>query len=1003
MFRSGSPNRNMMIIKKIYYSITYFCLFIITFLPGIADAQNTSARMNDNLQAGQWVDSVYSALTPQERIGQLMMIRVKSTGDSTEYRDVANLIRQYNLGGLCFFQGGPVRQAMLTNYYQSLAKTPVFISMDAEWGLGMRLDSTISFARAMTLGAIQDTALVAECGYQVGLQLKRMGVHIDFAPVADINSNPANPIINIRSFGENVDNVIIKSLSFNRGLRKSVLTVAKHFPGHGDTDTDSHLALPVMQHSLETLEQLDMKPFKALEPHVDGVMVGHLYVPALDSTSGLPASLSPVIVDSILHKQMNFKGLVFTDALDMRGVADYAGPGDAEVKALLAGSDILLLPQSVPQAVKAIQTDIDSGEIAPSMLEERCKRVLRAKYDFGLRSKDATFVKTENLAADLNNPEAELLNSRLYENSITLLANFDNIIPLQHPNVLKIACLTVGTELPGAFEDRVDSYIRADHFYCPREPDKLRVRELLQQLKPYQLVIVDVRNTHPSPSKGFGISDNAALLVDSVMAAMPVILDVFSIPYSIGRFRNVKSARAVLISYQDNPVAHDISAQLIFGAVGAKGQIPVTASPDFALNAGLKSESNLRLRYSLPEAAGLSTAKLALVDSIATEGLRADAYPGCQVLIARNGTVIYRKSFGYHDYYKQQKVKNADIYDLASITKVAATTISVMRLYDQGLIDINKPLSKYLPALQHTNKHGILIRDIMAHQGRLKEWIPFYRKTLKNSLPDSAYYRKDRSDQFNVQVADSMFLRSDYPSRIIDSIIRSDLLTKKEYKYSDLGFILLGKTIETITKQKLEDYVMQNFYKPLNINMGYLPLERFSLQQITPTENDTVFRHQLIHGHVHDQAAAMFGGVAGHAGLFGNANDLAVLFQMLLQKGEYAGRTYIDSSTVRLFTTQQFEGNRRGLGFDKPQLDRNADGPACPSASGQSFGHTGFTGTYVWADPEQQLIIVFLSNRINPDAENTKLAQLGIRTRIQQAVYNAITDHKLISTGNQNR
>jgi len=986
-------------LNKIYKPFLFFSLLIAVFMPGNLHAQKTPTLVPDNLRAIQWVDSVYNALSPEERIGQLMMIRAKSTGDSTEYRDVANLIRQYNLGGLCFFQGGPVRQAMLTNYYQSLAKTPVFISMDAEWGLGMRLDSTISFARAMTLGAIQDTALIAECGYQVGLQLKRMGVHIDFAPVADINSNPANPIINIRSFGENADNVIVKAQSFNRGLRKSVLTVAKHFPGHGDTDTDSHLALPVMQHSIETLEQLDMKPFKALEPYVDGVMVGHLYVPALDSTSGLPASLSPVIVDSVLRKQMNFKGLVFTDALDMRGVADYAGPGNAEVRALLAGSDILLLPQSVPQAVKAIEMAIDSGIIASSLLEERCKHVLRAKYDFGLRSKDASFVKTENLAADLNNSEAELLNHRLYENSITLLANVDNIIPLQHPNVLKIACLTVGTEIPGAFEDRVDSYIHADHFYCQREPDKLRIRELLQQLKPYQLVIVAVRNTHPSPSKGFGISNEAAALVDSIIATKPVILDVFSIPYSIGRFRNVKSARAILISYQDNPIAHDISAQVIFGAIGAKGQIPVTASNDFTLSAGLKSESNLRLKYSLPEAAGLSAQKLALVDSIAMEGIKAGAYPGCQVLIARKGTVIYRKSFGYHDYSEQQKVENTDIYDLASITKVAATTISVMRLYDQGLIDINKPLSKYLPSLQHTNKQGILIKDIMAHQARLKEWIPFYKKTLKDGKPDTVYYQKVQSEKFNIEVADSMFLRSDYPSHIIDSIIRSELLPKKEYKYSDLGFILLGKTIERITKQKLEDYVMQNFYKPLNINLGYLPLERLSLQQITPTEYDTVFRHQLIHGHVHDQAAAMLGGVAGHAGLFGNANDLAVLFQMLLQKGEYAGRTYIDSSMVRLFTSQQFQGNRRGLGFDKPQLDRNADGPACPSASGQSYGHTGFTGTYVWADPETQLLIVFLSNRINPDAENTKLTQLGIRTRIQQAVYDAITDRNLSPAG----
>lgn len=985
---------NMLNIKKIYISLPLLYFVVSCLLAVKVFAQGSPVILPESGKARKWADSVYNALTPDERIGQLIMMRAKSTGDTAEYRNMANLIKQYNIGGICFFQGGPVRQAMLTNYYQSLARTPIFISMDAEWGLGMRLDSTISFARAMTLGAISDTALITECGYHAGLQLKRMGVHIDFAPVADINNNPANPIINIRSFGEDPVNVSVKAQCFNRGLRKSVMTVAKHFPGHGDTDTDSHLALPVMKHSVDTIEKIDLLPFRALQPGVDGMMVGHLYVPALDSVTKLPASLSPVIVDSILRKKMKFNGLVFTDALDMRGVADYAGPGDAEVKALLAGNDILLLPQSVPQAVKAIRTAVDSGTISGALIEERCKRVLMAKYRAGLFNKVSVFVRTDNLYRDLHSPDAELLNRKLYENSITLLKNENNIIPLLYPNILKIACLTVGADSPGSFEERLDTYAYADHYYCQRDPSREQVKVLMKQLASYQLVIVAVRNTHPSPSQGFGISNNAAGLIDSLMAIKPVILDIFSLPYSIKRFQNIAAAKAIIISYQDNPVAHDISAQVIFGAVAAKGRTPVTASADYKLYSGLESASGLRLKYSLPEAAGLSSDKLAMVDSIALQGIRAGAYPGCQVLVARNGSVIYNKSFGYHDYSKRQKVAVTDLYDLASITKVAATTISVMRLYDQGLIDIDKPLSKYLPILQHSNKRGILIKDIMAHQARLKEWIPFYKKTLKDGRPDSLYYRKVASDEFGVRVADSMFLRSDYPSLIIDSIIHSGLLPGKEYKYSDLGFILLGKAIERITGQRLDDYVMQNFYKPLCISMGFQPLERFDIKRITPTENDTVFRHQLIHGYVHDQAGAMLGGVAGHAGLFGNANDLAVLFQMLLQKGEYAGRTYIDSSTVRLFTSQQFQGNRRGLGFDKPQTDRNADGPACPSASESSYGHTGFTGTYVWADPESQLIIVFLSNRINPDAENTKLARMNIRTRIQQAVYDSVTDKR---------
>ena len=977
-----------MIVSKLHKSRNGLLLMVSMLLCLNLIAQKYSG--NEPGKAQLWVDSVYNALSDEERIGQLMMIRAKSTGDTAEYRMIANLIKQYNLGGLCFFQGGPVRQAMLTNYYQSLAKTPMFISMDAEWGLGMRLDSTISYARAMTLGAITDTALIAACGYQTGLQLKRLGVHIDFAPVVDINSNPANPIINIRSYGEDAESVILRAGSFNRGLGKSVLTVAKHFPGHGDTDTDSHLALPVIQHSAETLKAVDMKPFRTLQQDIDGIMVGHLYVPAIDSTSGLPASLSSVVIDSVLRKEMNFQGLIFTDALDMKGVVDYAGPGDAEVKALLAGNDVLLLSQSVPMAVTAIRTAIDSGWLSSGLIEMRCKRILRAKYDFGIRDRSATFVRTDNLFNDLNTAEANLLNRRLYENSVTLLKNEREIIPVLKPNIFRIACLTIGNAVPGDFEDRLDMYAHADHFYCPREATQEEVSELLRQLEPYQLLIIAVMNTHPSPARGFGISDITAALADTLMSIKPVILDLFSLPYSVGRFKKISDAKAVLISYQDNPVIHDVSAQVIFGAIGAKGKIPVTASADYAVNTGLKSESGLRLKYSLPESEGVSSSKLAAIDSIVMDGIRNKAYPGCQVLVSKGNSVIYQKSFGFQDYSGIRKVVNSDLYDLASITKVAATTISVMQLYDRRQFDINKPLSKYFPALSRTNKHGLQIKDILAHQARLKEWIPFYKYTLKDGMPDPVYYSRTESDSFAVRVADSLFLSSDYPQVIIDTIIRSELLPKKEYKYSDLGFILIGKTIEKITRQSLDDYTTQNFYQPLCLDMTYKPLEKYSLDRIAPTEEDMVFRHQLIHGYVHDQAAAMLGGVAGHAGLFGNANDLAVLFRMLLQHGEYAGRRYIDSATVELFTSQQFPGNRRGLGFDKPQLDRMAEGPACPAASEKSFGHTGFTGTYVWADPESDIIIVFLSNRVNPDAENQKLTRLNIRTRIQQAVYNAI-------------
>jgi beta-N-acetylhexosaminidase len=983
---------------KILKNSKSFLVVVFSLIGYVSGQAQVSTKMDVAEQ--QWVDSVYIALTPQQRIGQLFMLRANSDIDSLEIHQLTRLIKDYNIGGLCFFKGGPVRQAILTNYYQKLAKTPLLISMDAEWGLGMRLDSTISFARQMTIGAIRNERLITEYGLAIAEQLRRMGVHVSFSPVADINSNPANPVINIRSFGEHKEDVARKSVLYMKSLQQGgIISVAKHFPGHGDTDTDSHHSLPFIGHSAATIDSLDIYPFRELiNAGIDGIMVAHLNIPALDATKDIPSSLSPIVIDSLLRKKLKFNGLVFSDALDMKGVSNYNGPGSVELKALKAGNDVLLLSVSVEKAVAEIMHAIDSGFYSKDELAVHCKKILSGKYRSGLNK--FQHVHLENLFNDLHSPEEVNLNLELYRNAITVLKNENIIIPILPSDTLRIASLMIGYPDIRMFQQRMNDYVKVDHYTLPRDVDKKTIEATLSYLKDYNLVIIGINNTTPTPARNFGISDATIGLVDSLLISKQCILNLFTLPYSINLFRNIDKAKALVVAYQDNADAYDAVVQMMFGATVASGTLPVGVNSVFPTHAGLTTTASGRLSYNPYQGKEIHAEDLVVIDSIVKIGLDNKAYPGCQVLIAKNGNVIYRKSFGNTDYINNQPVKNDDLYDIASVTKVAATTLAVMKLYDEGKVNLDEPLSKTLKYLESSNKKKITIREVMTHQAGLVAWIPFYQKTLKNGYPDSSLYSKVASDNFPCRVAEGMYLRKDYRQVIIDSIIHSPLSDKKEYKYSDLGFLLMQQFIEQVTGKSLDLYMEEQFYKPLGLKtLTFHPREKFPLSRIIPTEKDTLFRHQLVQGDVHDQAAALLGGVAGHAGLFGTSNDMAVILQMLIQNGSYGGRQYIKPETVALFTKRQFKGNRRGLGFDKPQLLPSEPGPACEEASANSFGHTGFTGTYIWADPDNDLIIVFLSNRVNPDAEPNKLVQLGTRTQIQQTLYQSI--NKNLKPGQQ--
>jgi len=977
-------------------NIKLFFLFLLLFPTFLSFSQKICLPLQNDALREKWVDSVFNSLLPTEKIAQLIFIRSNSDQNQVYYDSIAKSISKYNIGGICFFKGGPIAQAWATNYYQKSAKTPLFISIDGEWGLNMRLDSTPAFPRQMTLGALENDSLIYNMGKEMAIQCKILGIHINFAPVVDINSNPRNPVINSRSFGENKLKVAQKGIMYMKGMQDNgILTTAKHFPGHGDTDSDSHLTLPIIYHSKATIDTLDLYPFKELIKNgITGIMAAHLFIPSYDTTINTPSSLSKNIVTKLLKTEMGFNGLVFTDGLEMKGVTNYFKSGLLEVKALQAGNDILLLPENIVVAISSIKTAIDSNWLTQKEIDDKCKKVLEYKYLAGLNNYKP--IQIENLYQRINTKNTNIINFESFRHAITIISNMDNILPLKDLKYYNIGVLSIGDTLKTEFQKSIENYINTSNYNLSKDFTEKEKDSLLNLFSNHNLLIVAIHNTSSLASKNFGFSKQTIKLIDTLSKTNNIILDFFAYPYALSIFNGNLKAQAIIVSNQDKPENQQLSAELIFGGFESSGILPVTITENYPLNTQIVTPK-IRLGNCLPEELKIKAEQLQIIDSIAINGIKEKAYPGCQILIAKNGMVFYQKSFGTTTYNNNTLVKNTDLYDIASVTKVAATTLAMMKLYEDGKINLDKKLSFYLKYLKHSNKKNITIRQLMSHQAGLKSWIPFYKETLINGIPDSNIYSKVQDRKHKLKVADSLFIIDTYKEKIIKTIIDSDLNEKEEYEYSDLGFYLLKELIEKISKISFEQYLNEHFYSRLGLRYTcFNPLNKFKLDNIIPTENDTVFRKQLIHGYVHDQGAAMLGGVSGHAGLFSNSAELAVIFQLLLQNGEYGGKRLLNDTTIAAFTRQQYPGsnNRRALGFDRQLSQASENGPVCLSASQNSFGHSGFTGTYIWVDPTENLLYIFLSNRVNPDASNGKLSKMNIRTDIHQQIYDIIRTTK---------
>ena len=972
----------------------------------------------DQVAMNQWVDSVFNSLTPEGRVGQLIIAAVTPSGNEATRELVKRLVTQNLVGGLIYEESSIADQAAVTNLAQSLAAVPLMITIDGEWGLGMRLKEVPNFQRNLILGALDDDMLLYEYGREVARQCRRMGIHVNFAPVLDVNDNPLNPVIGDRSFGESPELVARHAIAFARGLEDGgVMAVGKHFPGHGSSSEDSHKTLPVINKSLQEINTCELVPFRRfIDSGLSGILTAHLLVPAIEGGKA-PTSLSPDCVGKLLRDDMGFEGLIFTDALNMKGATQML-KGSACGNALLAGNDVLLMPENVGAEVASVLHAVNSGVISQNVIDERCKKMLRYKY--ALQLTGPQHVNTANLVNDVNSSRATVLKRQLTAGSITVIKNNDNILPIHNLQSRHIAVATIGNEdgTASMFTRRCADYAEVKRFDLDKVGSASDLAEKLHDGH-FNTIIVEV---------GADDAANRAALNAVVKKCKNLIVVLTCKPYEIKNYGAAvtnKHVKAVVLTYQNNKLAEDYAAQTIFGGNAAGGNLPVSLSFEgkktrYDAGHGIHYPAT-RLGYSIPAEVGLDARLTAQIDSVCRLGVQQHAFPGCQVIVARHGKVVYKGSFGTIDYGSKVKVDDNTLFGLASVSKAMGTISGVMKAFDDGKFDLDDKASQYIPGLRNGDKEDITFRDLLYHETGMPASLNMWQmmmdpKTYSGVLiagaedanhpikvMNGAWGHKDaklrtdilsthKTDKFNIAIADGIWGgRVTYDS-IMNRIYHAKL-GKKKYLYSCCNFSLLADAVQRMTHSPLNYYVNNYIFAPLGAyHTMYRPLSKFSRDDIAYTEVDTYLRRQHIHGYVHDELAAFSGGVQGNAGLFSNANDLAKLFQMWLNGGTYGGVRLLKASTVETFTTQKSPNSHRGLGFDKPVIGDPDASNTCPEATPETFGHTGFTGTCFWVDPKNDMFYIFLSNRVCPTRNNPNFGRISARSHINTLIYRAIKD-----------
>jgi len=946
----------------------------------------------------QKAEKVLQKMTLEEKVGQLFMVAAYSNRGEEHVQELERLITQEKIGGLIYFQGGPQRQIQQLNRLQAKADVPLMVSMDAEWGVSMRLDSTIRYPRQMTLGAITDDHLIEQFGAQVAKECKALGIHMNLAPVVDVNNNPNNPVIGNRSFGEDPFIVSQQGKAYIKGMNsEGVMGCFKHFPGHGDTDTDSHLDLPIVPHGMDRLSKIELVPFvQGIKEGVQGIMVAHLYMPKLDATKNRATTLSPKVVTEFLKDSLGYQGLIFTDALNMKGVAKFFKPGEVDKMAFAAGNDVLLFSEDVSLGIQQIVEAVQKGEIPEERVDESCLKILKYKEEYGILD-NAFSPEYGDYATTLLGKEARLLKRKLFEHAITLIHN-KNQLPMKRSEVKNGLCIVFGSEEKTGFQKTLDLYGRFEHFNVAPTISKSAFQKILNKAKQADKVIVAIQTGSNNPKTNYGFSLKERNMVTLLNKSVPVNLAVFTNPYALLKLGGLANLGSISVAYQNDEVVQDVMAQAFFGVVKFQGELPISLGEGFARGTGAQTKSIFELGHAHPTELHIDEKQLEKVDALIKEVVAKKASPGVRVMASRYGKVFFDKSYGGYTYTLKNKVEAATVYDLASITKVMSSTAIAMQLHEEGKLDLTATLGDYLELPEDSLGYSdVKIIDMMGHQAGFKSWIPFYQRWQDCDTCD--IWRGKPDAEYGVEMARNMFCAEAMEDSLYRIMLETPFRENTDYKYSDLGFYWLKAVIEQIEKKPLEVVFQERISEKMGLAFsGYQPLKNGVLSQwIAPTEFDADFRKQLLQGHVHDPGAVFQNGVGGHAGLFATAPEVLLLANAMLYP-EKAGLW--KKETVSMFTSRMFDSNdnRRGVGFDKPVMEPGP-GPAFPGAPATSFGHSGFTGTLFWADPSTGLAMVFLSNRVYPTASNNLLARENYRSKTLQYLFEAMTDWNVDQEG----
>ena len=932
----------------------------------------------------KWVDSVYTSLTLEEKVSQLFINWVSP--EQSDFNVIRKLVEEDKIGGLIFSIGTTNSHIEWLNKFQTIAKTPLLVAMDAEWGPSQRLTDVFAHPWNMTLGAIQDNSLVRDISKRMAEQNKALGIHYNFSPSVDVNNNSKNPIIGNRSFGEDPNNVYLKAKAYIQGHKDAgVFTSIKHFPGHGDTDKDSHKTLPVINGDIKRLNNVELYPFRRLieDGIAESIMLAHLSVPALDKK--YPSSLSYKTVNNLLRDDYEFNGITITDALDMKGVLQDPNI-NVDLRAFEVGNDIILMSTNVSQGVKLISESFKKGKISESRLSSSVKKILSLKAKSNL--KNFKNISTENILSKVNTSKDTLLYSKAMSSAITLVKNTNNILPLT--NNKKYLHVAFGENDRGDhLYDKMNKYLNVDTY---TNDD---ITPLFNKTK-YDGILISYHGSSKSPYASNIIPKEIVEKINSISVNNNVVLNLFLNPYSLNSFKSIENFESIVIGYQNNMISQEVLADLLFGVSSFKGKIPVSNN-FFKVNHGLTFNKKNIIGFSRPSYEGFDTARLSYLDSIAKNAIDSMMTPGIQMLVSRKGKIVYNKSFGYHTYEKVNKLENNHVFDLSSITKILATMPLVLQEFDNKNISLETNLSELFPKKKLNEKGSISIKEMLSHYARLRPWIPFYEETLnRKEKPKSRFYKSNSKSTFSTRVSENLFLKSNYREKIFKSILDSELRDTLEYKYSDLPFYFLKFWFEDLYNKPLNILANEKIFEPLGLKRTmFNPHESISLEEIVPSERDDFFRHSKLHGYVHDEGAAMLGGISGHAGLFSNAYEVAIVLQAMIQKGSYNNQRLFSENSFNTFNYCYYcdNDNRSGVGFDKPQVE-GKHGSTFGGVSMNSFGHYGYTGSIAWADPDEEIIFIFLSNRTYPTRENTLLQTSNIRTRAQEIVYKSLIDSK---------